>query len=287
MKNTKVYLNGKIVPLQEAKISVLDRGLSYGDGVFESLRTYGGKPFQLEEHLKRLLRGLKTLRIHPPLAVTQLKLAVLRTIAANKFKESYIKIMVTRGEAKRHGLDPSNAVGKPSIIILVEELKPYPKTIFTKGWKTIISSIVRPDVPSSKIKSLCYLNNILAKMEAKKAGADEAFMLDERGNVLEGTVSNIFIVKHGTIYTPPKDAPILAGLTRNLIIKLAKQSAFRVAEKAISPKELYTADECFITFSGPGIVPITRIWNKKIGSAKCGSVTASLIKLYDAETKKT
>ena len=124
-------------------------------------------------------------------------------------------------------------------------------------------------------------------MEAKKAGADEAFMLDERGNVLEGSISNIFMVKYGTIYTPPKDAPILAGLTRNLVTKLAKQSAFRVVEKSISPKELYTADECFITFSGPGIVPITKIWNKKIGSGKCGSVTASLIKLYDAETKKT
>lgn len=287
MKNIKVYLNGKIVPLQDAKISILDRGLSYGDGVFESLRTYGGKPFQLEEHLKRLLRGLKTLRIRPPLTAAQLKLAVLRTVAANKFKESYIKVMATRGEAKRHGLDRSNAGGKASIIILVEELKPYPKAISTKGWKAIISGIVRPDVPSSRIKSLCYLNNVLAKMEAKKSGADEAFMLGERRNVLEGTVSNIFIVKHGAIYTPPKDAPILAGLTRNLIIKLAKQSAFSVIEKAISPKELYTADECFITLSGPGIVPITKIWNKKIGMGTCGSVTASLIKLYDAETKKT
>jgi branched-chain amino acid aminotransferase len=287
MKKIKVYLNGKIVPLQDAKLSVLDRGLSYGDGVFESLRTYRGKPFQLEGHIKRLLRGLKTLRIRPPLTGSQLKLAVLRTVAANKFKESYIKIMVSRGEARRHGLDRSNAGGKASTIILVEKLKPYPKTIFSKGWKAIISSIIRPDVPSSRIKSLCYLNNILAKMEAKKAGADEAFMLGERGNILEGTISNIFIVKHGAIYTPPKDAPILAGLTRNLVIKLAKQSAFRVIEKAISPKELYTADECFITFSGPGIVPITKIWKKKIGSGKCGPITASLIKLYDAETKKT
>jgi branched-chain amino acid aminotransferase len=286
MKKNKVYLNGKIVPLQEAKISILDRGLAYGDGVFESLRTYRGKPFQLEEHIKRLLRGLKSLRIRPPLTTSQLKLAVLRTIAANKFKESYIKIIATRGEAKKHGLDPKNVGKKATLIVLVEELKPYPKIIFTKGWKAIISSIVRADVPSSRIKSLCYLNNMLAEMEAKKAGADEAFMLDERGNVLEGTISNIFIVKFGTIFTPPKDSPILAGLTRNLVIKLAKQSAFRVVEKSISPKELYTADECFITFSGPGIVPITKIWNKKIGSGKCGSVASSLIQLYDAETKK-
>lgn len=286
MKKIKVYVNGKIVPLAEANISVLDRGLSYGDGVFESLRTYRSKPFQLEEHIKRLLRGLKSLRIRSPLSASQLKLAVLRTVAANKYKESYIKIIVTRGEAKRHGLDPKNAIGKPTTIILAEELKPYPKAIFTKGWKAIISSILRPNVPTSKIKSLGYVNNMLAKMEAKKAGADEAFMLDERGNVLEGTISNIFIIKHGAIYTPPKEAPILQGLTRSLVVKLAKRSAFRAVEKTITPKELYTADECFITFSGPGIVPITKIWNKKIGSGKCGPLTASLIRLYDAETKK-
>lgn len=258
----------------------------YGDGVFESLRTYRGKPFQLEEHIKRLLHGAKFLRIHFPLSASQLKLAVLKTIAANRFKESYIKIIVTRGEAKGHGLDPKNVVGKATVVILVEEQKPYPKKIFTSGWKAIISSIIRPDVPISRIKSLNYVNNVLAKMEAQKAGADEAFMLDERGNIVEGTISNIFIVKHGAIYTPPKEAPILQGLTRNLVMRLAKQSAFRVVEKNITPKELYTADECFITFSGPGIVPITKIWNKRVGSGKCGPITASLIKLYDAETKK-
>jgi branched-chain amino acid aminotransferase len=287
MKKRKACLNGKIVPLEDAKISALDRGLLYGDGVFESLRTYGGRPFQLNEHIKRLLRGAKLLRIRMAPGAAQLKLAVLKTIAANKFKESYVKIMITRGEAKKHGLDPSAAAGKPTLIVLVEEQKPFPKTIFTKGWKAVISNIVRPNVPTSRIKSLCYLDNILAKLEAGKAGADEAFMLDERRSVVEGTVSNIFIVKHGAIYTPPKEAPILLGLTRNLVMKLAKQSAFRVAEKNLTPKELYTADECFVTFSGAGIVPITRIWNKKIGSGKCGHVTASLIRLYDAEIKKS
>jgi branched-chain amino acid aminotransferase len=287
MKKRKACLNGKIVPLEDAKISALDRGLLYGDGVFESLRTYGGRPFQLNEHIKRLLRGAKLLRIRMAPGAAQLKLAVLKTIAANKFKESYVKIMITRGEAKKHGLDPSAAAGKPTLIVLVEEQKPFPKTIFSKGWKAVISNIVRPNVPTSRIKSLCYLDNILAKLEAGKAGADEAFMLDERRSVVEGTVSNIFIVKHGAIYTPPKEAPILLGLTRNLVMKLAKQSAFRVAEKNLTPKELYTADECFVTFSGAGIVPITRIWNKKIGSGKCGHVTASLIRLYDAEIKKS
>lgn len=286
MKKAKAYINGKIVPLKQAEISITDRGFSYGDGVFESLRTYRGRPFQLDGHIKRLLHAARSLRIHRLPTVAKLKLAVLSTIRANKFKESYIKIILTRGNAKQHGLDPARTFNKPNLIILVEEQKPYPKKLLSKGWKAIVSRVLRPETPTSRIKSLCYLDNILARIEAKKAGADEALMLDGRGNVIEGTVSNVFTVKFGTIYTPPKDSPILPGLTRNLVIKLARHSAFRVVEKALSPKELYTADECFVTFSGPGILPITRIWRKKVGSGRCGPVTASLIKLYDAETKK-
>ena len=285
MKN-KIYLNGQILPLEEAKISVLDRGLLYGDGVFESLRTYKGKPFLLEGHIKRLLKGLKALKIRAPLSAGQLKSAVLKTIAANKFKESYIKIIITRGSAKGHGLDPKNTAGKASLIIMAEEQKPYPKNTFISGWKAIVSSIIRPNVPTSHLKTLCYVNNLLAKAEAKKLGADEAFMLNEKGHLAEGSISNIFIVKHGILYTPSIENPILVGLSRNLVIKLAKQAAFKIIEKDITPKELYTADECFITFSGAGIVPITKIWNKKIGKGKCGSVTSMLIRFYQAETQK-
>ncbi|NQT30329.1 MAG: aminotransferase class IV [Candidatus Saganbacteria bacterium] len=286
MKKTKVYLNGKIVPFEKATVSILDRGFLYGDGLFESLRTYNRRPFLLEQHIKRLLRGLKVLRIKPPLSAKGLKLAVLKTIAADKFKEYYIKIIVTRGNVAGHGIKQGNVAGKPHVIILVEEQKAYKSQLFTKGWKAMISSIRRPAVPSSYIKSLCYINNILAKMEATKVGANEAFLLDEAGNLAEGTVSNVFIVKFGAIYTPGKDAPILLGITRQLVMKLAKQAAFPVTEKTITPKEIYTADECFITMSGPGIVPITRMWNKKISSGKCGSVTASLLTLYNAETEK-
>ena len=286
MKKTKIYLNGKIVPLEQATVSILDRGLLYGDGIFESLRTYNRKPFLLDEHVKRLLRGLKLLRIRPPLSASQFKLAVLKTLRANRFKESYIKIMVTRGIAKEHGLGPTKIAGKPSVIILIEEQKPFPKTLFSTGWKAIVSSVVRTETPSSRIKSLCYLDSVLAKMEAKRNAANEAFLLDERGNLAEGTISNIFLVKLGTIYTPSEDAPILPGITRNLVIKLAKQAAFHVVVKMITPKELYTAEECFVTFSGAGIVPVTKIWKKKIGNGKCGSITASLITLYDAEGKK-
>ncbi len=270
--------------MRDAAISVLDRGLFYGDGIFESFRTYNGKPFQLDAHLKRLLRGARTLYMRALPGAAQLKTAVLKTIEANNFKESYIKIIITRGPAKQHGLSPKNAIGKPTVIIIVEEQRPQPKKAFSDGWKAIISQVSKPDVPSSRIKSLNYINNLLAKREAEKAKADEAIMLDEQGYLAEGTISNVFIVKHGTIYTPPKTAPILAGLTRDLVIKLAKQSAFKVIEKNITPKELYTADECFITFSGPGIVPITRIWQKKINNGRPGYVTTSLSELYHEET---
>lgn len=280
-----IYLNGKLLPLTDARLSVTDRGLFYGDGIFESLRTYGGRPFLLEEHLKRLLHGLKFIRIKPRLTASQIKSAVLKTLAANKFQEAYIKIIVTRGEAKGHGLDPANAAGQPTIIILVEELQPYPKTLYEKGWSAIISSIIRPNVPTSKIKSLCYVDNMLAKLEAKKKGADEALMTDEKGHVVEGTVSNIFIVKHYTIFTPPTDEPILAGITRNLVMKLAKQSAIRIEEKTIEPRELYSCDECFVTMSGAGIVPITKIWNRKIGDGKCGPITKQLIDRYADATR--
>jgi len=282
----KVYLNGKFISQKEASLSIFDRGLLYGDGVFESLRTYDGRPFLLEEHIKRLLKALKILRIKSPMSAKKLKLAVLKTLAINKLKESYLKIIVTRGVASEHGLADSLALGKTNLIIIVQEQRPYHKKIFERGWKSIISSIKKPDVPTAKIKSLCYLDNILAKMEARKAGAEEAILLDEAGNLAEGTISNIFIVKFGTIYTPPKEAPILAGITRERVIKLAKQAAFKVIEKTITPKELYTADECFVTLSGPGVVPITKIWQKKIGSGQCGYTTASLIKLYNDETKR-
>ncbi len=282
----KLFIDGKIVPQEKALISVFDRGFFYGDGVFESLRTYNGKPFLLDEHLKRLIKGAKTLKIRLPFSLKQLKQAVHKVLAVNKFEESYIKIIITRGRSKGHGLDPRKIAGKATLIIIVEKQKAFPQKIFTSGWKAIISSIKKTDVPSSKIKSLNYLDSILAKIEANKAGANEAILLNEKGNIAEGTISNIFIVKHGIIYTPLKESPILPGLTRSLIIKLAKQSAFKIIEKPITPKELYTADESFITFSGAGVVPITRIWNKKIGKGKCGSITASLISLYNAETKK-
>jgi len=286
MAQNKIYFNGKIVASEQATISILDRGFLYGDGLFESLRTQQQVPFQLDAHIKRLLRGLKLLKIRAPLSANQFKLAVKKTLAANKFKETYIKIIVTRGQASSHGLDPSNTASRPNVIIYVAEQKPYTQRLYQTGWKAIISSVVKNNNPSARLKSLCYLDNILAKLEAKKVGANEAFLLDNKGNLAEGTSSNIFIVKHGTLYTPTLESPILAGTTRALAIKLAKQAAIPIIKKTLSPRELYTADECFITLSGPGIVPITKIWHKRLSQGKCGSLTSSLLILYNAEIKK-
>lgn len=278
----KIYINGKIVPIEKAGIPILDRGFLYGDGVFESLRTYGRRPFLLDQHLKRLSSAARLLNIRPPLLLAGLKRAIMRTIVANRFPELYLKVILTRGENKGHGLDPSNSTGKPNLVIIAESLKEYP----VKGWKAIISSIRRTEVPTSHIKSLCYLDNIIAKAEARKAGADEALMLDEKGRVVEGTVSNIFMVKLGAIYTPPVDEPILAGITRGLAIRLAKHANLRVVEKMIDPKALYNCDECFVTSSGAGIIPVTKIGRKKIGGDKCGPLTRRMIELYKAETLK-
>lgn len=280
-----VYLNGKIVPVEEANISVLDRGLLYGDGVFESFRTYNRRPFLLEEHLKRLIQGAKQIKIRLPLSQKQLKLAVLKTLAANKAKEYYVKVIITRGKALTHGLDVSRT-GEPTMLILVEEQKEYPQTLYAHGWKAIISSIKKADVPTARIKSLCYLDSLLAAAEARKAGGNEAFLMDEKGFVVEGSISNLFIVKHDILYTPSLESPILPGITRKYVIKLIRESAFILTEKPLDPKDLYTCDECFVTMSGAGIIPITRIWNKKIGSGKCGPTTKQLISLYQAETSR-
>ncbi|MBN2058008.1 MAG: aminotransferase class IV [Candidatus Saganbacteria bacterium] len=286
MKRTKIFLNGKIRSLDQACISPLDRGLLYGDGVFESLRTFNGKLFQLNEHIKRLLAAARQLKIPRAPSAHDLKQAVLMTLAANNFQETYIKIILTRGLAKEHGLGSKNVLGKPTLLIIAEKLKPPSAKAYAQGWKAVISSLRRPDLPTSRLKSLNYLIGVLAKMEAELAGAEESLLLDSRGNLAEGSISNIFIVKHGIVYTPPLTSPILAGLTRKTVIRLARQSAIRVVEKNISPKELYTADECFITFSGGGVMPVTRIWKKKIGSGRPGSITTSLLSLFWDETKR-
>ncbi|MBU0687350.1 MAG: aminotransferase class IV [Candidatus Margulisbacteria bacterium] len=246
---SKVFINGKIIDSRNAEISIFDRGFLYGDGLFESLRTYNCKPFLLDEHLARLFKSARLLKIKIPYSKLKIKNNIARLIKINKFKEAYIKIIVTRGEAKSHGLSTKNVKGKANVIIIIEKLKRSPKK---SNWKIITKTTTH----SSTIKSLDYLNNILAKTEAEKKGADETILIDPQGYVLEGTVSNIFIVKNGILITPPLSLPILPGVTRQFIMKLARKLKIKVQEKKIKLKDLKNADECFLTFSGEGIVPV-------------------------------
>ncbi len=261
-----IYINGKIT--NKTEISIFDRGFLYGDGAFESLRTYHGIPFLLEEHIKRLQSTCKLLKIKLKIKNFKIKKIINKLMKKNKLKEAYIKIIVTRGESKEHGLSIKKAKGKPTLIIICEKIKDLPKNT---TWKTIVYNKPRTSWIGSRIKSLNYLENIFAKIEADKAGVNEALFQNKNGNILEGTVSNVFIVKNGILITPPLSMPILAGVTRNHIIKLAKKLKIKVIEKNFKKKELKNADESFITSSGPGIIPINK---------KAGPITKKLIKEY-------
>lgn len=260
MKN-KALFNNKIIDLDKLKIFPFDRGFMYGDGVFESLRTYNGKPFLLNEHLSRLEQDAKTIGIKIPLTKEKLKAAVLKLIKVNGYKESYIKIIVTRGIANQHGLSIKNSQ-KPTLLILAEE-QPLdtstPLSARDKEWTIKISSVIKYKTPISHIKSLNYLENILAKKEAEEAGADEAILLSPEGYVTEGTISNIFIAKKGVLYTPPLSLGILPGITRNLIIQTAKKQGIKVKERFFTVADLKKADEVFLTFSGQGIIHVKKI----------------------------
>lgn len=250
----KIFINGKIVNEEDAKISIFDRGFLYGDGLFESLRTFNGEPFLLDEHLKRLFKSAAELKIKIPYSKTKIKKIVARLLKLNKFKESYIKIIVTRGEVKTHGLSQKNVKGKASVTIIIEKIAERKSN---KTWKIITVKSARGK--TAKIKSLNYLENIMTKAAAEKAGADEAIFIDQNGYVLEGTISNIFIVKNGVLITPPLSLPILPGTTRQHIIKLARRKKIKVKEKKIKLKDLYGADEVFLTMAGRGITNIKKV----------------------------
>ena len=233
----------------------------YGDGAFESLRTYNGKPFLLKEHLNRLASALKILKIKVKLPEKKIankiqrlmKAQRLRRAQSSRLKEAYIKIIVTRGESKGHGLSIEKVKGKPTLLIFIEKLNPVPKKC-----KAVIYPHPRAEWIGTKLKTLNYLEGIFARTYAESKGANEAIYLDQKGNVLEGTTSNVFIAKNNTLITPPKSAPILVGVTRNYIIRLAKILGIKVKEKLFKVKDLKNADEAFITSSGIGLVPIKK-----------------------------
>lgn len=285
-KELLVYIDGKFYPKPEAKISVYDHGLLYGDGVFEGIRAYNGTVFKLKEHIDRLYDGTHSLMIKIPITKNEMTKAVLETLKKNNLKNAYIRLVVTRGVGDL-GIDPRKCP-KPTIFIITEPLLMlHGPEVKEKGIKTIISWVKRDpvDATSHEIKSLNYLNSILAKIEANNTGVDEAIYLDKSGCVCEGAGENIFIVKEGKIFTPPISTGALHGITRGVVMKLAERLGYTVIERNITPNELFTADEVFFTGTAAEVTPIREINKRIIGDGKPGPITRRLIQEFDEITR--
>jgi branched-chain amino acid aminotransferase len=281
----KVYIAGKLYDKEDAKISVYDHGLLYGDGVFEGIRSYGGRVFRLEQHLDRLWHSAKAIWLTIPITREALAKAIHDTLAANQIADGYIRLIVTRG-AGTLGLDP-NRTSDPQVIIITDHISLYPRELYEKGLEIISVSTMRnhPAALSPRIKSLNYLNNILAKIEGLQAGCIEALMLNVKGEVAECTGDNIFLVRDGVLLTPPIDAGILEGVTRQAVIELAGQAKLDVREIPLSKHDVYIADECFLTGTAAEVIPVVKVDSRTIGAGKPGPITRDLIERFGRLTR--
>jgi branched-chain amino acid aminotransferase len=275
-----IYLDGKFVKEEEAKISVFDHGLLYGDGVFEGLRSYNGKIFKLDEHLIRLYNSAKAILLEIPLKFDELKRVVIETVKKNNLKDSYIRIVVTRGVGDL-GLDPRKCP-KPTIFVIASHIQLYPESLYEKGID-VITVPTRRNLPESlnpAIKSLNYLNNILAKIEATNAGATEGLILNQFGYVSECTGENIFIVKGNILKTPPISAGALEGITRKVVMDIGKNIGLEIKEENLTRYDIYTSDECFLTGTAAEIVPVVSVDRRIIGNGKPGKITMKIRKEF-------
>lgn len=286
----QIYISGKYFDKDNAKISVYDHGLLYGDGVFEGMRAYSGNVFRLTEHIDRLYESALAICLKIPMSKSDMIEAVKKTLEINSLKDAYIRLVVTRG-AGSLGLDP-NRTSDPQIIIIADHIALYDPKFYEEGLKIITASTIRnhPAALSPRIKSLNYLNNIMAKIEGLQAGCMEAIMLNHKGEVAECTGDNIFIVKRGELLTPPKDAGILEGITRNAILELAESLHIPTKETSLTRHDLFVADECFLTGSAAEVIPVVSIDNRSIHDGCVGPVTKKLMsefkKLVHADGKK-
>ncbi|MDN5330806.1 MAG: branched-chain amino acid aminotransferase [Tepidanaerobacteraceae bacterium] len=273
----KVYINGKFYPKEEAKISVFDHGFLYGDGVFEGIRAYDGRVFRLKQHIDRLYSGARAIMLDIPISKEEMKEVVKETLRQNELRDAYIRLVVSRGIGDL-GLDPRKC-HEPTIVCIADKIVLYPEKMYEEGLE-IITAATRRNVPEGvnpQMKSLNYLNNIMAKIEANQAGVMEAVMLNTQDYVAECTGDNIFIVKDGVLITPPTYAGILIGVTRNAIIELAQKNNIKVEEKLFTRYELYTADECFLTGTAAEVIPVVKVDGRIIGDGKPGAVTKLLL----------
>jgi branched-chain amino acid aminotransferase len=283
----KIFLDGKLCNERDAKVSVFDHGLLYGDGIFEGIRAYNGRVFKLKEHIDRLFYSAKAILLEIPMTHAELVKATLDTIRANKLRDAYIRLVVTRGVGNL-GLNPRSCK-KASVIIIAGKIQVYPAELYARGMDIVTVPTVRNlhSALNPAIKSLNYLNNILAKIEANNAGVEEAIMLNSEGFVAECTADNIFIIKNGAIFTPPLSAGALYGVTRQTVIELAEQFGLKVSEPNLTRYDLFNADECFVTGTGAEIMPVVKIDGRVIGTGKPGALSVKLIEAYKALTKAT
>ncbi len=282
----KIFLNDRLVDRDKATVSVFDHGLLYGDGVFEGIRSYNGLIFKCREHLDRLFESAHTLMLEIPMTKDALEKAMIQTLQANHLKDAYIRLVVTRGVGDL-GLDPRKCK-VATIFIIADKIALYPREYYENGLKIATVPTVRnhPEALNPQLKTLNYLNNILAKIEATNAGVDEAILLNAQGYVTECTGENIFYVRGQELVTPPPYVGILKGITRDTVMRLAKKTLLQVREDVFTRHDLYTADEVFLTGTAAEIVPVVKIDNRVIGNGKPGKVTQKLTKAFRELTKK-
>jgi branched-chain amino acid aminotransferase len=285
--NLKIYIDGTLYEQSEAKISVFDHGLLYGDGVFEGIRFYQDRVFRLDEHMDRLWDSAKAITLDIPLSRAAMIEATLETIRHNDLHDGYIRLLVTRGVGSL-GLSPDSC-RRPSVIIIAATIALYPESLYEKGLTMATSSVRRipPAALSPRIKSLNYLNNILAKIEAQQADAAEGVMLNEQGYVAECTGDNLFVIKNGRISTPPINAGILAGVTRSVVFELAEKIGIPIKEEDLTRYDILVADECFLTGTAAEVIAAVQLDRRPIGNGQPGSITLKLVEEFRRLTRST
>lgn len=281
----KIYLNGDYVEKEDAKVSVFDHGLLYGDGVFEGIRLYDGCVFKLDEHLERLEHSAKAILLDIPLSREELSEAVCETCRKNELQNGYVRLVVTRGPGHL-GLTPDGC-GPPNVIIIADEIQLYPEEFYENGLKIISVATRRINASAlpPAVKSLNYLNNILAKIEAKRVGFQEALMLNDKGEVAECTGDNVFILSKGVLFTPPLDAGSLRGITRATVLDLADELEVPYREQALTRYDLWTADECFLTGTAAEVIPCVEVDHRPIGNGQPGEMTRRFITSFREKAK--
>jgi branched-chain amino acid aminotransferase len=281
----RIYINGQYFDKADAKISVYDHGLLYGDGVFEGIRIYHSKVFKHKEHIERLFESARSIAMEIPMSRDEMMKAVEETVKINNKVNGYIRLVVTRGVGNL-GLDPRNCV--PNVIVIVDDISLYPPELYETGMEVVTAATIRnhPDAVNPRVKSLNYLNNILAKIESIRAGCLEAIMLNHVGEVAECTGDNLFLVKKGILKTPPSSAGILEGITRNVVLELAKSAGIPTVECTLTRHDVYIADECFLTGSAAEIIGVSKVDGRIIGAGKPGPITRQLRERFQLVTRE-